>query len=336
VRVVVCPDKLRGSLTAAQAVDAIVRGLADAGVHDVVGIPMADGGEGTLDALLAATGGERFTCDTVDAIGRPVIADWGVLPDGTAVVEVATSIGLTLLGERRDPVGASSAGLGAVVAAALDRSPPRLLVTVGGSATTDGGLGCLDAIGWDLRGVPTVVATDVRTAFVDAAVAFALQKGADASQVAELTDRLARLADTYATRARDIRSLAGSGAAGGLAGGLAAIGAELQPGFDLVADVVGLGPALAGADAVVTGEGRLDATSLDGKVVGGVLSLAGGTPAAVLCGSADESVTADLQARGVAVQTLRELARDDTESFTAAAALLQHAAALVVPRLRPS
>jgi glycerate kinase len=334
VRVVVCPDKLRGSLTAAEAVDAIVHGLGEVGVDDVVRIPMADGGEGTLDALLAATGGERRSCDTVDAIGRRVVADWAVLPDGTAVVEAATSIGLTLLGDLRDPLGASSAGLGVVVATALDLRPPRLLVTVGGSATTDGGLGCLDTLDWDLRGVPTVVATDVRTTFVDAAVAFAPQKGADAAQVVELTERLERLADRYAGQARDIRVLAGSGAAGGLAGGLAAIGAELRPGFDLVAEVAGLGTAIAAADAAVTAEGRLDATSLDGKVVGGVLSMAGSRPTAVLCGTADASVTADLEARGVAVQTLRELARDDAGSFDAAGELMGRAAALVAPRLR--
>ena len=339
MRVVVCPDKLRGSLTAPEAVDAITRGLADAGVRDVVGIPMADGGEGTLDALLAATGGERLSCATVDAIGRPVLADWGVLPDGTAVVEAATSIGLAVLGGARDPVGASSAGVGTGSPRHLERRPPRVIVTVGGSATTDGGLGCLDAIGWDLRGVPTVVATDVRALFVDAAVAFAPQKGADADQVALLTERLWLLADHYAVHAYDIRDLPGGGAAGGLAGGLAAIGAELRPGFDLVADVVGLAPAVEAADAVVTGEGRLDASSLDGKVVGGVLALAGRAlgstvPAAVLCGSADAAVAAGLVARGIVVQTTRELARDEAESFSAAAELLREAAARVAPRLR--
>jgi glycerate kinase len=207
-------------------------------------------------------------------------------------------------------------------------------VTVGGSAATDGGLGCLDAIGWDLRGVPTVVATDVRTTFVDSAAAFGPQKGADAAQVVALTTRLERLADRFATTARDIRDLPGSGAAGGLAGGLAAVGAELRPGFDLVADVVGLPAAVAAADAVVTAEGRLDATSLDGKVVGGVLSLTGSTPAAVLCGSADAPVAAGLEARRVVVRTLRELARDDAQSYAEAATLLQEAAARVAPRLR--
>jgi glycerate 2-kinase len=334
VRVVVCPDKFRGSLTAAQASAAIALGLADAGVDDVVGIPMADGGEGTLDAMLAATGGERRTCETVDALGRPVAADWGVLPDGTAVVEAATSIGLALLGDERDPVGASSAGLGRVVDAALGARPLRLVVTVGGSATTDGGLGCLDEIDWDLRDVPTVIAADVRTRFVDAAVEFAPQKGADRAQVLELTARLRALADRYAREARDVRDMEGSGAAGGLAGGLAAIGAQLRPGFDLVADVVGLPPAVASADAVVTGEGRLDATSLHGKVVGGVLGLAQSRPVAVLCGQAEPSLATRLDVDGVTVVALRDLASDDEDAMSAAPALLREAAALAARQLR--
>ncbi len=335
MRVVVCPDKLRGSLTAAQAAEAIALGLGDAGVDDVVTIPMADGGEGTLDVLLAATGGERRTCRTVDALGGPVTADWGVLPDGTAVVEAATSIGLALLGTARDPVGASSAGLGAVVAAALEARPQRLLVAVGGSATTDGGLGCLDAIGWDLRGVPTTVATDVTTTFVAAAVTYAPQKGADAAQVAALTARLERLAERYAREHRDVREVPGAGAAGGLAGGLATIGAELRPGFDVVAATVGLPQLVAAADAVVTAEGRLDATSLDGKVVGGVLLLAGpDTRAAVLAGAADDDTAALLRADGVTVRTLRELATDDEESFSDAARLLRRAAAAAATEIR--
>jgi glycerate kinase len=335
VRVVVCPDKLRGSLSAAGAVAAITAGLTDAGVSDVLGVPMADGGEGTLDVLLAATGGERRTCRTVDALGGPVTADWGVLPDGTAVVEAATSIGLALLGTARDPVGASSAGLGAVVTAALDSQPRQLLVAVGGSATTDGGLGCLDAIGWDLRGVPTTVATDVTTTFVAAAATYAPQKGADAAQVAALTARLERLADRYAREHRDVREMPGSGAAGGLAGGLAAIGAELRPGFDVVAATVGLPQLVAPADAVLTAEGRLDATSLDGKVVGGVLHLAGrGRRVAVLAGTADDDTASRLRADGVTVRTLRELATDEEESFRDAGRLLRLAAAAAAAEVR--
>ena len=337
MRVVVCPDKLRGSLSAADAVAAIRAGLADVGVTDVVGIPMADGGEGTLDVLLAATGGERQTCATVDALGRPTTADWGLLADGTAVVEAATSIGLALLGDVRDPVGASSTGLGRVVAAALDSRPRRLVVAVGGSATTDGGLGCLDVLGWDLRDVPTVVATDVTTTFVDAAAMFAPQKGADADQVVQLSARLDQLADRLASERRDIRDLPGGGAAGGIAGGLAAIGAELAPGFDLVARMVGLPDAIAPADAVVTAEGRLDATSLAGKVVGGVLRLAGRTTTVVvLAGSADEPTARGLRASGVAVATLRALARDDEESFSAAPRLLRQATAQVMGPGRPA
>jgi len=333
VRVVVCPDKLRGSLSAVEATEAIASGLAEVGITDVSLIPMADGGEGTLEVLLAATGGQQLSCHTVDALGSAVSAAWGLLPDGTAVVEAATSVGLAVLGDRREPVGASSAGLGRVLLAALDHQPARMLVTVGGSATTDGGLGCLDEIGWDLRDVPTVVATDVATRFVDAAAVFGPQKGADAAQVALLATRLRALAARFAAEALDVADLPGSGAAGGIAGGLAAIGAQLQPGFDLVAGMVGLSDAVAAADAVVTGEGRLDPTSLEGKVVGGVLGAAGSAHVVVLAGTAEPVTAQRLRARGVVVLTLRELSGDDAQSYTAAAELLRRAAAIAGDRL---
>ena len=152
------------------------------------------------------------------------------------------------------------------------RASGRVLVAVGGSATVDGGLGALEALDFDLRGAEVVVACDVTTAFVDAAPVFGPQKGADAAAVAELQRRLTELADRYRTdHGVDVRELPGSGAAGGLAGGLAALGARLVPGAELVADVVGLRAALSGASLVLTGEGRFDATSLAGKVVGHVL-----------------------------------------------------------------
>ena len=149
--------------------------------------PLADGGEGTLDAVLEATGGQRHLVDTVDALGRPMTSAWGMLPDGTAVVEAATSVGLALLGEDRDPIAASSAGLGRVLASALARQPRRLVIAVRGVATSDGGLGCLDEIGWDLGGVPTVVACDMETHLLDTAKVFSLHKGANSVQIAILT-----------------------------------------------------------------------------------------------------------------------------------------------------
>ncbi len=328
VHAVVCPDKFRGSLSSRDAADRIAAGFRAAGIDRVTTAPMADGGEGTLDALLATPGSRRLAADTVDATGVPLQAAWGLLADGTAVVEAATSVGLALLGERRDPVGASSLGVGRVIAQALDQRPRRLLVAVGGVASTDGGLGLLEAIGWDLRGVDTVVACDVTTRFVDAARVFAPQKGADAAQVRLLTERLERLAEVYAERARDISELPGAGAAGGIAGGLAAVGARLEPGFGLVADLVGLPAKVAGADVVATGEGRLDATSLHGKVVGGTLALPmrPGTARVVLAGVADGATAEGLRRDGVVVRTVRALAANDADSFARAGELLVVAA----------
>jgi glycerate 2-kinase len=330
VRALACPDKFRGSLTCRQAATHIASGLAEAGIVDVEQVPMADGGEGTLEAVLSTAGSRRHFVDTVDALGRPLRSPWGMLADGTAVVEAATSIGLAVLGQRRDPVGADSTGLGQVLEQVLTQRPRRLLVAVGGVATTDGGLGCLNALGWDLRGVPTVVACDVTTAFTDAARVFGPQKGADPDQVAELTERLERLATRYAERAADVRDLPGAGAAGGLAGGLAVLGATLRPGFGLVADMVALPTLVAAADLVVTGEGRLDATSLQGKVVGGVLGLPrpARARAAVLAGVVEPALADLLRSRGTFVGSVRELATDEQDSFDRAGTLLTAAARL--------
>jgi glycerate 2-kinase len=187
--------------------------------------------------------------------------------------------------EGNDAIAATSSGTGELVAAALDAGCRRVVIGVGGSASTDGGLGAVRALEplARLRGVELVVACDVRTRFVDAAPVFAPQKGASPAQVELLRRRLERLADVYLrSYGVDVRDLEGSGAAGGLAGGLAAAGARLVPGFDLVADEIDLPDRLDGADLVVTGEGFLDEQSFEGKVVGGVASLAAGTGVPVL------------------------------------------------------
>lgn len=271
----VCPDKFRGSLTAPAAADAFAAGVERAGWSDVRRVPLADGGEGTLDALLGATGGRRRRARVTGPLGDRVEAEYGLLPGATAVVEMARASGLALVEGVNRPLDASTRGTGELISAAIRAGARRVIVGVGGSATTDGGLGAVEALGARARGVELVVACDVTTPFLDAARRFGAQKGASSAEVELLTRRLERLADDYLRRTGvDVRWIPGSGAAGGLAGGLAAIGARLEPGFDVVADVAGLDDALEGAALAVTGEGTVDAASFEGKVVGGVVERA--------------------------------------------------------------
>jgi glycerate kinase len=273
MRIVVAPDKFKGTATALELTDALGTALRAAG-HEVIAIPLADGGEGFLDVF---GGPNRVT--TVDGpLGDEVEAAWR-LDRGTAVIEMARATGLTLVGgaEGNDPIAASTYGVGELIATAVESGARRVLVGVGGSATTDGGLGALRALHppQRLRGVEIIVACDVRTRFVDAATVFAPQKGATRAQVELLRRRLERLAQVFESESEiDVLDLVGGGAAGGLAGGLATIGARLLGGFDLVAEEVGLDQAIEGADLVITGEGFLDGESFDGKVVGGVAALA--------------------------------------------------------------
>jgi glycerate kinase len=258
--------------------------------------PVSDGGEGLLDVL----GGRSRTTRVTGPLGLPVEAEWRVVrqfagrPDDdgeTAVIEMARASGLELAGgpEGNDPLRATTRGTGELIAAALASGVHRVIVGVGGSASTDGGLGCLAALEPHSRlaAADLLVACDVETTFVAAAETFAPQKGATPAQVALLTRRLERLAQVYEEDHRiDVRHLLSSGAAGGLAGGLAAVGATLVGGFDLVADVIGLPARIERADLVITGEGLLDEQSFAGKVVGGILELAGHRARAVVGASA--------------------------------------------------
>lgn len=273
MHVVAAPDKFKGTATAARVAAAIAAAVRATGAS-CDEIPLADGGEGTLEAL----GGPNRVTTVSNPLGDPVDADWR-LARGTAVIEMARASGLELVGgpEGNDPVNASTYGTGELVAAAVDSGAKRIIIGVGGSATTDGGLGALRAMYplQRLRAVKMIVACDVRTRFVDAAEVFAPQKGATDAQVALLRRRLESLAQTYLDEyGIDVRELEGSGAAGGLAGGLAAAGAELVSGFELVADETGLYERMERADLVITGEGFLDNESFDGKVVGGVVDYA--------------------------------------------------------------
>ena len=269
----IAPDSFKGTLGAADVATAIAEGWRRVRPHDeLVLLPQADGGEGTLDALRAAlpTAMRHEVRGVTGPDGRPVDASWLALPDGTAAVELALSSGLPLMAAL-DAMGATTRGLGEVIAAALDAGATRLLVGLGGSASTDGGRGALEALGWPdaLRAAPpggVVLLSDVSAPLLGptgAATVFGPQKGATAEQVDALE---ARLTDFAALLGGD-PAIPGAGAAGGTGYGLmAAWGATVTSGADYIAELTGLSARR--EDVLVTGEGRFDSQSLGGKVVG--------------------------------------------------------------------
>ena len=268
--VLVAPDSFKGTLRATQVAAAIARGLERAGLVPPDRCPVADGGEGTLEALLTALGGETAGARVHDPLGREIMAGFGLLEDGgTAIVEMAEASGLNLVPEaERDAFAASTRGTGELIAAAVEAGAEVVLVAVGGSGTTDGGAGAIEAIdaAGGLRGARIVVLCDVRTPWERAPAVFGPQKGADPATVARLEDRLDALA---ARLPRDPRGVPMTGAAGGLSGGLwAAYGAVLEPGATFVLDALDYDARMRAAAAVIVGEGRLDETSLQGKVLG--------------------------------------------------------------------
>jgi glycerate kinase len=282
------PDKLRGTATAAEAAAAICAGARDAG-WECESLPLADGGEGTLDAL----GGANRTTVVSGPLGDDVEAGWRY--GRTAIIEMAQASGLLLVGDDNDPVAASTSGTGELIAAAIDAGCKRIVVCVGGSATTDGGLGALRALEplSRLKGLELIVACDVRTRFVDAARLFAAQKGATPAQVELLHRRLERLAQVYEdSYGVDVRDVPGGGAAGGLAGGLLCAGARLVSGLDVVVEELGVEDLLDGVDLLITAEGFLDEQSFEGKVVGGVAELGAtnGIPVLAVVGEVMEGV----------------------------------------------
>lgn len=307
MRVLAALDKFRGTATAAGAAQAVGHACWESGL-DCDEAPVADGGEGTLDAL----GGANRRSVVTGPLGTPVEAGWR-LSRGVAVIEMAQASGLAIAGgaEANDAVEATTRGTGELIDSALDAGAHRIIVCLGGSATTDGGLGAVRAIRSParLRAVDFVVACDVRTLFTDAAAVFGPQKGASPAQVQLLTGRLQRLVQVYRDEyGVDVADVEGAGAAGGLAGGLVALGARLVPGFDLVADEVDLYDRLRDADLVVTGEGYLDEQSFEGKVVGNMADLAdeAGLPLLVVAGDIDPDVRPRLAERGIVAASLVE------------------------------
>jgi glycerate 2-kinase len=268
--VLVAPDSFKGTFRAAQVAGAIGRGLERAGLMPPDLLPLADGGDGTLDALLVNLGGETASARVQDPLGREIEAGYGLIEDGgTALIEMASASGLSLVAEdERDAWAASTYGTGQLIADAVERGAQVILVAVGGSATTDGGKGALDAIedAGGLRGARIVVLCDVQVPWERCAQVFGPQKGADEEMVERLAQRLEELA---ASLPRDPRGVAMTGAAGGLSGGLwAAYGAQLEAGAPFILDALGFDDRMRAARAVITGEGKLDEQTLQGKLVG--------------------------------------------------------------------
>jgi glycerate 2-kinase len=275
----VAPDSFKGTFSAREVAHAIAEGLREAG-REAEELPVADGGEGTMEVLVTALGGELRTVTVSDPLGRPVEAGFALLPDGSAVVEMAQASGLSLVPEaERDAWAASTRGTGELIAAAVEAGAAKLVVTVGGSATTDGGAGAIEALkeaglvsGDALvcagRRLDVDVVCDVRVPFEKAPSVYGPQKGADPPMVKRLEARLDELAAGFP---RDPRGVPMTGAAGGLSGGLwAALGAELVAGAPYVLDAIGFDARMRGAAFVVTGEGSLDDQTLQGKIVGEV------------------------------------------------------------------
>ncbi|MEZ4223683.1 MAG: glycerate kinase [Polyangiaceae bacterium] len=322
-RALLAPDKLKGSLTSVDAAEALSRGVRSAGASGLP-LPLADGGEGTLRVLHRAWGGTLDTLPTVDALGRRTQAQVGMPSHGRIVLEAASCLGLADLGTAADVTRASSRGLGLLMRSALSRRPRELIIALGGTANMDGGAGLLEALGarFDdgatalaplqlsslrrvdlsaavaaLSGVRVRVLCDVETPLSEAAVTYGPQKGASLATAADLQRALDHFG---ALLGPELGGLPHGGAAGGIGAALAALGGELMSGSDGVLDAVNFDALLTDADFVITAEGRLDATSLRGKVIGSVAARCrrAGRPLFVIAGSlaADD---ASLQGAGV-------------------------------------
>lgn len=359
-RVVVAPDKFKGSLTAVEVADAVTRGIAShAPGTDVRAVPVADGGDGTVDAAVAA-GFERVPVTATGPTGEQVRTAYAV-KGHTAVVEMADVSGLVRLpGGVPAPLTATSRGTGEVVAQALEHGATRIVLGIGGSACTDGGAGMLQALGARLRdrdgrelppgggplgalaeidlgglhprlgAVEIVVACDVDnplTGRSGAAEVYGPQKGATARDVAVLDEHLARLADCVARHTgADHRDEPGAGAAGGVGfAAIAVLGAILRPGIDLMLEMLGFEEQVRGVDLVVVGEGSLDAQTLHGKAPVGVARLASSAGARVVAVCGRTSLT-DRQLRGAGIEAAyacTDLEPDTDRCMTQAAALVE-------------
>lgn len=291
MKIIVASDSYKGCLTSAEVAAAIASSLPD---DEIVTLPVADGGEGTVEAVVDAVDGTMVSVTVSDPLGRPIVAEYGI-SGNLAIMECASACGLTLLSpEERNPLVTTTRGLGEMILDAVDRGCRRFLIGLGGSATNDGGMGMVGVEGFleKTRGCTFTIACDVDTPYVGpvgASRIFGPQKGASPEDVEILEKRLC----TYAERifhdtGVDVRNMPGAGAAGGLGGAFAAyLGAELKRGVDMVLDELGFDSLLDGADLVITGEGCSDYQTVKGKLPYGVLNraLKAGVPVVLMSGA---------------------------------------------------
>lgn len=362
MRIVLAPNTFKESLSAQEVCKAMEEGVRRAGFGgEVVSVPLADGGDGTIDALVTVTNGRIRSVEVSDPLGRPILARFGILGSGdTAVIEMAEASGLwRLRPEERNPSKTSTKGTGELIRAALDEGVTNIIVGIGGSATVDGGTGMAEALGYRfldsasnpvnpnggnltkmskidlsgadgrIRNTSVRVACDVENPLLGpdgAAEVFSPQKGATVEMVNQLEKGLENLARLWEhDLGYRVADLPGAGAAGGLGAGLVAFcGAELVPGFDLVAEPAGLDSALRGADLVLTGEGKVDASTVYGKVPSGVArrARAMGIPVICLAGEVSGSMNT---LHGVGITTILSVVRGPANLESC----MQNAAALV-------
>lgn len=369
MKIIVAPDSFKESLTASQAAAAMARGIRSAcSEAEIISLPVADGGEGTVESLVLAGKGVYVTTTVNGPLGKPVQARWGLLPGKKAIIEIAAASGLILIPpDARNPLHTCTYGTGQLIEAALDRGCRTIVLGIGGSATNDGGAGALRALGArlldskgkaippggnglaslqtiDLSGLDErladtelLVACDVNNPLLGeqgAAAVYSPQKGADRTMAHKLDSALGQFARIAREQlARDIGSWPGSGGGGGLPAGLSLTGAvKLQPGIDLVLDTIGFDRNLAAADLVLTGEGKVDAQSAMGKAISGVARRAKqvGVPVIALCGRLGEGYR-DLYQVGVdAIVPIADGPMDLATAMARSSTLLETATGWVI------
>ncbi len=327
LRVVCAPDSFKGSLTATEAAEAMEKGIKNFREDiEVIKLPLSDGGEGMVQSLVSATGGKKKSAIITGPLGKKVHAEYGVLGDGRGAMEMAAASGLLLLSSKElNPLKTNTYGTGELLKALLDEGCQEIIVGIGGSATNDGGVGMIQALGgkfFDSRGRelgwgggelkklsdynlkdldPRIKKTRIRVACdVDnpltgekgAAMVYGPQKGATLEMIKELDDGLNRLGKLIKEKEGiDIKNVPGAGAAGGLGAGMMGfLGGELHPGVDLVLDTVKFEEKIKGAQLVITGEGKLDKQTAFGKTPLGVVKRSGGIPAVAIGGWVEEEI----------------------------------------------